>query len=265
MKVRYDFLAFPDTCNPDRQPRSDRRLTPRPATGDTAADPRTEGRPMRSYAEIHALAAARHGGAETLEARLTRPQPAEILAEIPETRWLAQFARTIFAAGLAWQVVDRKWPGIEDAFHGFAIDPLAMMDDDWLDTLLADARVIRSAPKILAIRDNAILFQELRSDGGAPRVFADWPSTDFAGLLEMLKLRGARLGGSTAAYALRQMGRDSFILSRDVTARLIAEGVIDKPPGSKAAMRAVQGAFNTWMAESGRSLTEISRTLACSI
>jgi len=220
---------------------------------------------MRSYAEIHALAAARHGGPDALEALLPRPERPEILAEISESRWLAQFARTILSAGLAWTVVDSKWPGIESAFRGFDIDALAMMDDDWFDALLADPRVIRSGPKIAALRDNAVLFHELRSEGGAPRVFADWPSTDFAGLLEMLKTRGARLGGSTAAYALRQMGRDSYILSRDVTARLVAEGVIDRAPGSKTAMRAVQGAFNTWMAESGRSLTEISRTLALSL
>ena len=220
---------------------------------------------MRSYAEIHALAAARHGGPDALESLLPKPERPEILAEIPESRWLAQFARTILSAGLAWTVVESKWPGIETAFRGFDIDALAMMDDAWFDALLADPRVIRSGPKIAALRDNAVLFQELRSDGGAPRVFADWPSTDFAGLLEMLKVRGARLGGSTAAYALRQMGRDSYILSRDVTARLVAEGVIDRAPGSKSAMRAVQGAFNTWMAQSGRSLTEISRTLALSL
>lgn len=220
---------------------------------------------MRSYAEIHAIAAGRHGGTEALEARLTKPQPPELLAEIPEDRWLAGFARTIFAAGLNWQVVEKKWPGIEDAFRGFGIDACAMMDDAWLDALLADARVIRSGPKILAIRDNAVLFQDLRQDGGAPAVLANWPSTDFAGLLEMLKTRGGRLGGGTAAYALRQLGRDSYILSTDVTARLIAEGVIDRPASSKAAMRAVQGAFNTWMEQSGRSLTEISRTLALSV
>ena len=56
----------------------------------------------------------------------------------------------------------------------------------------------------------------------------------------------------------------SFILSRDVTARLIAEGVIDKPATSKTALKSVQAAFNTWMEQSGRSLTEISRVLAMS-
>ena len=92
-----------------------------------------------------------------------------------------------------------------------------------------------------------------------------WPSEDYIGLLDLLKDRGARLGGATGQYAMRFCGRDSFILSRDVTARLIAEGVIDKPATSKSARRAVQAAFNTWMEQSGRSLTEISRVLAMSI
>ncbi|MCA8880201.1 MAG: DNA-3-methyladenine glycosylase I [Rhodobacteraceae bacterium] len=220
---------------------------------------------MRSYAEIHAIAAARHGGDEALESRLTRPLPPSDLAQIPEDRWLAAFCRTIFAAGLNWTVVEKKWDGIEAAFRGFDVNACAMMDDVWLDALLADTRVIRSGAKITAVRDNAVLFQDLRPQGGAPAVFADWPSTDFAGLLDLLKSRGARLGGNTAAYALRSLGRDSYILSGDVTARLIAEGVIDKPASSKSARRAVQAAFNIWMDQSGRSLTEISRTLAFSI
>ena len=47
--------------------------------------------------------------------------------------------------------------------------------------------------------------------------------------------------------------------------RLIAEGVVDKPPTSKKALADVQAAFNTWMQQSGRSLTEISRVLAMSL
>ena len=84
-------------------------------------------------------------------------------------------------------------------------------------------------------------------------------------LLDLLKTDGARLGGATAMHAMRFMGRDGFILSGDVTMRLIAEGVIDKAAGSKSSMRAVQSAFNEWMDQSGRSLTEISRILAMSV
>ena len=84
-------------------------------------------------------------------------------------------------------------------------------------------------------------------------------------MLELLKKRGSRLGGNTGAYALRFLKIDGFIPSRDVVARLIAEGVIDKTPTSKSAMRKVQDAFDTWRAESGKSLIEISRVLALSI
>ncbi|CAN0123282.1 unnamed protein product, partial [Chrysoparadoxa australica] len=93
----------------------------------------------------------------------------------------------------------------------------------------------------------------------------DWPAEDFAGLLEWLKKNGSRLGGATGAYALRYLGKESYVLSPSVVARLEAEGVIDKEPTSKKAMAAVQAAFNAWKAESGESLTVISRVLAQSI
>ena len=80
-----------------------------------------------------------------------------------------------------------------------------------------------------------------------------------------MQKEGARLGGGTGSYLLRSMGKESYILSKDVVARLVAEGVIDKAPTSKKAKAAVQQAFNTWAEESGYNLTEISRVLAQSI
>jgi len=85
------------------------------------------------------------------------------------------------------------------------------------------------------------------------------------GLLALLKTRGSRLGGNTGQYFLRFMGVDGFVLSRDVIARLVAEGIVDRAPASQKTMAAVQEAFNAWQAESTRSLTEISRVLAMSI
>jgi 3-methyladenine DNA glycosylase Tag len=60
------------------------------------------------------------------------------------------------------------------------------------------------------------------------------------------------------------MGRSSYIPSRDVTAALIEAGVIAKAPTSMKDWKAVQDAFNAWGAESGRSLTQMSRVLAMS-
>lgn len=221
---------------------------------------------MRSFDEILAIAAERKGGVEAVLAAGSAPKSAGEITAIPDDRWLAGIARGIFQAGISWTVVDRKWPDIEAAFHGFEVGRVAMMSEDWFDELIADPRIIRSAPKVRAIQQNAVFVQEVSTEaGGFGRKIADWPRGDFVGLLAWMKKEGARLGGNTGAYLLRQMGKESFILGRDVVARLVAEGVIDKAPTSAKAMKAVQLAFDTWAAESGQPFNSISRVLAQSI
>lgn len=220
---------------------------------------------MHHFDDIFDIAAHRHGGIDALNGKLSPPKSMQDLAAMPEDRWLSIITKCVFQAGFAWKVIDAKWDGFETAFDGFDVGRCAFMDDEKFDSLLQDTRIVRNGTKIATVRENAAFLMELRAEGGAGQVLGCWPSTDFIGLLSMLSKRGARLGGASAQYAMRFAGRDSFILSRDVTARLIAEGVIDKPATSKKAMTAVQGAFNTWMDQSGRSLTEISRVLAMSV
>ena len=220
---------------------------------------------MRNFNEIYAISAERKGGTEALEALLSKPLSPTELAEIPEDRWLAQMTKCIFQAGFNWKVIEAKWPGFEAAFHGFDVNRCAFLNDEEFDAILTNPAVVRNGTKLRTVIDNAVFIQELRDEGGVGTVLGGWPSTDYIGLLELLKKRASRLGGNSASYAMRFMGRDSWILSQDVTARLIAEGVIDKPATSKTALKAVQAAFNDWMQQSGRGLTEISRVLAMSV
>ncbi|WP_353471807.1 DNA-3-methyladenine glycosylase I [Salipiger sp. H15] len=221
---------------------------------------------MRTFDDILGIAAERHGGREGALAGIPVPLSADAIAAQPDARFLAAMARGILQAGISWTVVDAKWPGIEEAFHGFEPGRVAMIEGDAFDALLSDTRVIRSGPKLAAIRDNAVFITEVAADAGSfARRIADWPVTEFDALLDWLKTRGARLGGNTGAYMLRSVGKDGYVLSRDVVGRLIAEGVIDKPPTSRKAMAAVQGAFNHWAEESGLPYTTISRVLARSI
>ncbi|TCD14501.1 DNA-3-methyladenine glycosylase I [Oricola cellulosilytica] len=221
---------------------------------------------MRSFDEIFEIAAERQGGHQSLEAKLDPPLLPRQLAAIPDDRWLSCMTKCIFNAGFNWKVVDNMWPGFEEAFQGFDIGRCAMLNEDDIARLAADVRIVRHGGKIRSVQHNAVFLQELAGEhGSAAQFFADWPATDQAGLLETLKRRGTRLGGATGQYFLRFMGKDSYVLSRDVVARLIAEGVVDRTPASKKAMSAVQSAFNRWMEESGRSAKEISRTLAMSI
>tara|TARA_R110000868_G_scaffold231524_3_gene484924 strand:+ start:1880 stop:2548 length:669 start_codon:yes stop_codon:yes gene_type:complete len=220
---------------------------------------------MRLFDEIFAIAAKRKGGPQALGALLQPPVNTDELRAIKDDRWLSGLSKAVFQAGFNWKVVDKMWPGFEAAFHGFDPGRCAMLTDEDIASLVSDRTIVRHGAKIRSVQENAVLLIDLaREHGSASEAIANWPSDDFVGLLTLLKKRGSRLGGTTAQYALRSMGRDGFILSRDVIARLMAEGVIDKAPTSQKAMRAVQAAFNEWQKQSGRSLKDISRVLAMS-
>jgi 3-methyladenine DNA glycosylase Tag len=221
---------------------------------------------MRDFSEIHNIAAKRKGGTSALDALLSQPLSRDDLAATAEDRWLSTMAKSLFQAGFNWKVIEAKWDGFETAFDGFDPQRVAFYNDEHMDRLLGDTRIVRNGAKIAAVIENARFVSDLKAEhGGAGVFFADWPNEDFVGLLEFLKKRGARLGGTTGQRVMRVMGRDAFMLSPDVIARLIAEGVIDKPPTSKRDLAAVQAAFTTWATQSGRSLTEISQILAMSV
>lgn len=220
---------------------------------------------MRTFDEIFSIAADRKGGASVVEGLLPATKTAREIAAIPDDRILAGMTKAVFQAGFSWKVIEAKWPGFEEAFEGFVPVRWKFMSDDDLDSLLKDTRIVRNGMKIQTVRDNAILVCDLEDEyGSAAKCIADWPAEDFIGLLDLMKTRGSRLGAMTGQYFLRFLGRDGWALGRDVVTALIREGVIDKTPTSKSAMRAVQHAFNEWSAESGRSFAHISRTLALS-
>ena len=64
---------------------------------------------------------------------------------------------------------------------------------------------------------------------------------------------------------LRRVGVDTPIMSRDVVAALIREGVVDKAVTAKRDLAKVQEAFDAWRGQSGRPLAQISRVLAASV
>ncbi len=221
---------------------------------------------MESIRKIYDRAAKRKGGEAALEEMLAgADQHARDIAKLGDDRILSEFSKRVFQSGFNWKVVENKWPDFETAFHGFDIGRNALMSDDDLDRHLANKGIVRHAAKIMSVRDNAVFLSDLAKEhGSAARFFADWPAEDHVGLLEVMKKRGSRLGGATGQYALRFLGRESYILSPSVLASLIAAGVVDKAPTSKGALAAVQAAFNAWKAESGWSLTRLSRVLALS-
>jgi len=196
----------------------------------------------------------------------SKPKSAKELASIPDDRWLSQATKCIFQAGFNWKVIEAKWDGFEAAFDRFDLGRWIFSSDDDIAILLSDTRIVRNGQKVSTVPHNAKYFADMSDANGG---FGNWIATALPTerhlLLEEMNKRGSRLGAMTGQYFLRFMGADCYILSRDVTAALIREGVVDKQPTSKKTMAQAQEAFNLWMEESGYGLTQISRVLARSV
>jgi 3-methyladenine DNA glycosylase Tag len=220
-----------------------------------------------SFQKIFDRAAKRKGGPELLEEMLgDPPKSARALARTKDDRWLASMTQGVFSAGFVWKVVENKWPSFEEAFHGFEVDACASLDDEGIAALTEDTRVIRNRSKLIATRDNALFVQRIAEEHKSfGRFVSQWPSDDVTGLWDVMKTGGSRLGGNTGQYLLRRMGKDTFMLTSSVVAALTKDKVIDGSPTSKKRLAAVQAAFNSWAAETGRPMAHLSRVVAFSV
>jgi 3-methyladenine DNA glycosylase Tag len=219
---------------------------------------------MPDFETIYATACERKGGEKALASLLPKPLPGRKLAAIPDDRYLAEFSKKIFQSGFVWRVVEQKWDGFEELFWGFDVDKLLLMPDEMLERKAQDPKIIRNFRKVCTIRDNAVMIDDTRRrEGGSFGSFvAGWPADDAVGLWLYLKQKGSRLGGNTGPYALRALGFDTFLLTRDVEGFLRLHDIIEGGTGSKKSLLAAQAYFNELQAQSGRSLGELSRLVS---
>jgi 3-methyladenine DNA glycosylase Tag len=221
---------------------------------------------MRRFDEIRARAAERKGGEAVLSTLLPAVAGNAALAAVPDDRILSAMAARVFSAGFVWRVIEKKWPGFEEAFLGFAPKRLLFQPDEFWEGLAADARIVRNPQKIRSVRDNAGFVDRVSAEhGGFGRFLAEWPANDQAGLLALLGKQGSRLGGATGQYFLRWIGFDAYVVSPDMAAALREAGLpIAATPTSKKDLAAIQTQLNAWAAETGLPYAHLSRILAMS-
>ncbi|MCL1042975.1 MULTISPECIES: DNA-3-methyladenine glycosylase I [Shewanella] len=221
---------------------------------------------QETFDSLYQRACERKGGELGLAERLPEVITQSQIAQYSDAELLSELSKKVFQSGFVWRIVENKWPAYEEAFFGFEPHKILMLSPEQIQQRASDPSLIRHLKKTMAIYDNALMIHEIKlAHGSFAKYIADWPCDNIIGLWSELKRLGCRLGGNTGPYFLRTIGKDTFLLSEDVKGYFQAHKLIDYGFTSKRGLEQVQAVFNEWQAQSGRSLAEISRILACGV
>ena len=133
------------------------------------------------------------------------------------------FVLDLFQAGLSWSIVLKKREGFREAFDNFEFEKIASYDEQKIQELLSNEKIIRNQLKIRATINNARKFLEVRKEFGSFDKYI-WQFVDqqtiqnrFTELSQLpastsesdamskdLKKRGFKFVGSTICYAYMQ-------------------------------------------------------------
>ncbi len=219
------------------------------------------------YCWLYDTVRKRFDSDEAFEAFLPQALTPEALRQKGHDRYLSAMSQRVFRAGMKHSVVDAKWPAFEEAFWGFVPETMVLLSPEQIDGYMQNEQIIRHRTKLQTIPKNAQFILDIRQkhDCSFGEFIAQWPASDIVGLWRLLAKRGARLGGRSAAGFLRLVGKDTFLLTSDVVARLVAENIIDRNPTSQRDIQLVQDAFNELQQVSGRPLCQLSSMLSLRI
>ena len=115
----------------------------------------------------------------------TRQRRLKSWQKSPMTAGFPMMTKCVFRAGFSWKVIAHKWDGFEAAFEQFSIGRCVMMDDEWLDQLISDKRIVRNGQKIMTVQKNASMiahyagFMGKKQSSGFGQFIADWPKFSY--------------------------------------------------------------------------------------
>jgi 3-methyladenine DNA glycosylase Tag len=139
-----------------------------------------------------------------------RPHPDAPEQVIPQSLndYLEVMTKAVFQSGMSWKVVNTKWPGFQVCFHGFDVAKVAAMDESAIDTLAADAAIIRNRRKIAATVHNAQRLIELEEEyRGDIRNYLR-SHGDFYSILKDVRKQFKYMGDTGTYYWLYVLGED---------------------------------------------------------
>lgn len=111
------------------------------------------------------------------------------ITPVSPSDWFEVLTRAVFNAGMSWRVVQAHWPATAEVLADFDPQVVAGYDEQDVERLLADERLIQSRGKLAAVPVNARTFVALADQHG-----------DFATWLEVLGDYDARERGLCRAF-----------------------------------------------------------------
>lgn len=121
--------------------------------------------------------------------------------------YLEIMSKVVFQSGISYKIVDAKWPGIREGFHGFDVARIAGMTPSEIESLTQDTRVIRNRRKLEAVVTNAQKLLELESEfGGFEKYLRS--HQDFPALVKDLRRQFKFLGEMGCYYYLYVVGEE---------------------------------------------------------
>jgi 3-methyladenine DNA glycosylase Tag len=134
------------------------------------------------------------------------PKPSEwqhhkVDKPIGDNDYFERMSRVIFMSGLNWATIEKKWPGIRDAFDGFDIAKVADYDEAKMAALMENPAVIRNRPKIQAVVSNAREFQAVADESGS-----------FEKYLGSLRAKGEEAEKAEIAKRFAFMGKGTTVI-----------------------------------------------------
>ncbi len=222
---------------------------------------------MQPFSVIYDRAIARKGSKAAIEAQLPEVLASYQIQALGDDRFLAEMTRCIFQAGFVWRVINQKWPNFEAAFFNFDPQKMVLLSPEQLERIGQNEAIVRNMQKILTVPANAQYILDCQLQHGSfSQMVGDWATNDVISLLKQFKDRGSRLGGNTGQRVLRNLGIDTFILSKDVLQCLSLAGVdLSKSASSQRDLVKVQNAFNEWQQETSLPLAHLSRIASMSV
>jgi DNA-3-methyladenine glycosylase I len=128
----------------------------------------------------------------------------------PDDAYFENMSRTVFQAGLSWQLIADKWNDFKAAFKDFKIAQVRDFDDEDIEVLISNPRIIRNRAKIEAVLVNAIVFARIQEEYGSFQDYLDTldKSENYRLVIRELSKKFSRMGPKSATIFLWSIGED---------------------------------------------------------